>query len=124
VKVGAPISDLAAALYSATAVTAQLFDRQRTKRGSKIEVSLYDAPLSLLANQSMSWLLSKEETPRLGSEHPVITPYGAYRTQDGAMIIAVGSDAQFEALANVLSMPSLAGDERFRRNEDRVTNRE
>jgi crotonobetainyl-CoA:carnitine CoA-transferase CaiB-like acyl-CoA transferase len=124
VKVGAPISDLAAALYSAVAVTAQLFERLRSKRGARLEVSLYDAALSLLANQSMSWLLSKEETPRLGSEHPVITPYGAYRTRDGAMIIAVGTDAQFEALAKVLSAPSLAADERYRLNMDRVRHRD
>jgi crotonobetainyl-CoA:carnitine CoA-transferase CaiB-like acyl-CoA transferase len=123
VKVGAPISDLAAGLYSANAVTAQLFDRLQTKRGARLDVSLYDAALSLLANQSMSWLLSKEETPRLGSEHPVITPYGAYRTGDGAMIIAVGTDAQFEALAKVLLAPTLAEDERYRLNRSRVRHR-
>ena len=124
VKVGAPISDLAAALYATVGVISQLFDRLKTKRGARLDVSLYDAALSLLANQSMSWLLAKEETPRLGSEHPVITPYGAYRTRDGAMIIAVGSDAQFEALAKVLSTPALALDERFRLNKDRVNHRD
>jgi crotonobetainyl-CoA:carnitine CoA-transferase CaiB-like acyl-CoA transferase len=124
VKVGVPISDLAAGLYSALAITSQLCNRARSKRGARLDVSLYDSALALLANQSMNWLLAGVETPRMGSEHPTITPYGLYRTLDGAIIIAVGSDAQFEGLARVLSAPGLAVDSRFFKNADRIAHRE
>jgi crotonobetainyl-CoA:carnitine CoA-transferase CaiB-like acyl-CoA transferase len=124
VKVGVPISDLSAGLYSAIAITAQLFDRAQTGRGARLDVSLYDAALALLANQSMNWLLSGSETARMGSEHPTISPYGLYQTLDGAMIIAVGSDSQFEGLVRVLAAPSLATDARFRHNSDRIASRE
>jgi crotonobetainyl-CoA:carnitine CoA-transferase CaiB-like acyl-CoA transferase len=123
-KVGVPISDLAAAMFGALAVVSALFSRERTGDGTRLDVSLYDATLALLANQSMNWLLSGEETPRIGSEHPNITPYGAHATRDGAIVLGVGSDAQFRDLCDALSEPALADDARFRTNIDRIANRE
>jgi crotonobetainyl-CoA:carnitine CoA-transferase CaiB-like acyl-CoA transferase len=123
VKVGVPISDLAAALYSALAVAAQLFARQRTGRSARLDVSLYDSVLSLLANQSMNWLLCGVDTLRMGSDHPIITPYGQFRTKDADLIVAVGSDLQFEQLCEALGAPDLALDPRFRHNGDRIAHR-
>lgn len=121
VKVGAPVSDLSSALFGAVGVVSALVARARTGAGAELHVSLYDATLALLANQSMSWLLAGEETPRLGSEHPSISPYGAYRAADGQVVIAVGTDQQFAALCAVLDRPDLG--EAFPRNADRIANR-
>jgi crotonobetainyl-CoA:carnitine CoA-transferase CaiB-like acyl-CoA transferase len=123
-KVGVPVSDLAAAMFGALSVVSALFARERSGDGARLDVSLYDATLALLANQSMNWLLSGEETPRIGSEHPNITPYGAHATRDGALVLGVGSDAQFRDLCDALGEPALAKDARFRTNIDRITHRE
>jgi crotonobetainyl-CoA:carnitine CoA-transferase CaiB-like acyl-CoA transferase len=123
-KVGVPISDLAAAMFGALAVVSALFARQRTGAGRQLDVSLYDATLALLANQSMNWLLSGEETPRIGSEHPNITPYGTHATRDGEIVVGVGSDAQFRGLCEALGDSDLADDERFRTNVERISHRE
>jgi crotonobetainyl-CoA:carnitine CoA-transferase CaiB-like acyl-CoA transferase len=120
-KVGAPVSDLAAALFGVIGVVSALYARRDTGVGAELHVSLYDASLALLANQSMNWLLAGEDTRRLGSEHPSITPYGAYRTSDGDIVLAVGSDGQFAALCDVLDTPDLA--KQFPRNEDRIASR-
>jgi crotonobetainyl-CoA:carnitine CoA-transferase CaiB-like acyl-CoA transferase len=122
VKVGAPVSDLAAALFGAISVVSALFARTASGEGAELHVSLYDATLSLLGNQSMNWLMASEDTPRLGSEHPSITPYGAYRAADGELVIAVGSDEQFAALCDALEIGDLK--HRFPRNADRVSNRD
>jgi glutaryl-CoA transferase len=123
VKVGVPISDLAAGLYSALAVSSALVARSSTGRGMQLDVSLYDSVLSLLANQSMSWLLCGEDTRRLGSDHPTVAPYGRFRTSTDSLVIAVGTDRQFQILCSVLEVSALAEDVRFRRNADRVRNR-
>jgi len=124
VKVGAPVSDLAAAMYGAMAVTAALFDRQNNGgQGKRLDVSLYDSVLALLPSQSMNWLLCQEDTERHGSDHPAITPYGSYRTADAAIVVAVGTDDQFAELCQVIGMPDVASETRFKRNRDRVAHR-
>jgi len=123
-KVGVPISDLAAGVFGALGVVSALYARQRKKTGTRLDVSLYDSTLAFLANQSMNWLISGEDTPRMGSEHPNITPYGAYTTADGAIVLGVGTDAQFGGLCAALGAPALGADERFRTNVARVAHRD
>ena len=122
-RVGVPISDLSTGLFGAIGVLAALRRREHDGKGAQLEVSLFDASVALLANQSMSWLLAGEETPRLGSEHPNLAPYGAFATLDGHIVIAVGNDGQFEALCRVLGPPALAGDPRFATNRLRIQHR-
>jgi crotonobetainyl-CoA:carnitine CoA-transferase CaiB-like acyl-CoA transferase len=123
VKVGVPISDLSAGLYGAIAISAALAARATTGAGTALEVSLYDATLALLANQSANALLCGEDTPRLGSEHPVLAPYGAFLTADEPLVIGAGTDEQFQSLCKAIGAPQLASDARFARNADRVAHR-
>jgi crotonobetainyl-CoA:carnitine CoA-transferase CaiB-like acyl-CoA transferase len=122
-KVGVAISDIATGLFGALGVAAALAERAPTGKGTSVEVSLYDATLSLLTNQAMNWLLSGEVPQRQGNDHPNVSPYGMYVTGDGDIVLAVATDAQFAALCDVLGHPSLAGDERFLHNGDRILHR-
>jgi formyl-CoA transferase len=123
-KVGVPIADLTAGTYAATAVTAALYDRERTGRVARIEVSLLDSVTSLLSNQAMSWLLCGVVPEALGNDHPTVVPYGVFPTATGDVVIAVAADAQFAALCQALGLGELAGDPRFATNADRVGHRE
>jgi crotonobetainyl-CoA:carnitine CoA-transferase CaiB-like acyl-CoA transferase len=89
-----------------------------------VEVDLMTTLLSALTNQAASTLATGAAPPRLGNAHPSIAPYEVFIAADRRLVIAVGNDRQFAALAEVLGMPSLADDERFARNESRVHNRE
>ncbi|MDH3954645.1 MAG: CoA transferase, partial [Gammaproteobacteria bacterium] len=60
---------------------------------------------------------------RLGTAHPNIVPYQAFRTADGFIMIAVGNDRQFGDCMRCCGMSGLAEDPRFERNEDRLANR-
>jgi crotonobetainyl-CoA:carnitine CoA-transferase CaiB-like acyl-CoA transferase len=122
-KVGVAISDIATGLFGALGVVAALASRAAAGKGTSVEVSLYDATLSLLTNQAMNWLLSGEVPQRHGNDHPNVSPYGMYVTGGGDIVLAVATDVQFAALCTALGCPALAGDERFLHNGDRVRHR-
>jgi crotonobetainyl-CoA:carnitine CoA-transferase CaiB-like acyl-CoA transferase len=123
-KVGVAISDLSAAMFGATGIVSGLYARALHGRGANLDVSLYDATLALMANQTANWLLAGEETERMGSEHPSITPYGAYRCKGGSIVLAVGTDGQFNALCGVLGAGELARQPEFRDNAARIAHRD
>lgn len=118
-KVGVPIADLSAGLFSAVAVLAGLYGRRNKGSGMRLDVSLYDSTVALLSNQAMNWMLGGKEGERLGNDHPSVCPYGTYATSDGLIVLAVGTDAQFRSLCEALEMSELADDERFARNVQR-----
>ena len=123
-KVGVAVSDLAAGLHAAVAILAALRHRDATGIGQFVDVSLFDASLGLLANVASSTLVSGEEPRRWGNAHPSIVPYQTVRAADGPLMLAVGNDLQFRALAEVLEEPAWADDPRFATNPARVRHRE
>ncbi len=122
-KVGVAVSDIAAGLFAASAVTSALYRRTHTDEGAHVEVSLYEATLALLINQAQNYLACGDMPARAGNEHPNLAPYSVFATNDGDVVIAVGTDAQFRLLCAELGVPELADDERFATNAVRITNR-
>ncbi|MBT8089456.1 MAG: CoA transferase [Gammaproteobacteria bacterium] len=122
-KVGVAIADIMAGMYATTAVLAALNARAVTGLGQHIDVPLYDSQVAWLANQNMNFLVGGKVPQRMGTGHPNLVPYQAFTTRDGNLMLAVGNDRQFAALAKCIDMPELAGDLRFRRNRDRIANR-
>jgi crotonobetainyl-CoA:carnitine CoA-transferase CaiB-like acyl-CoA transferase len=102
-----------------------LLDREKTGKGAVVSVSLYDAAISSLINQASNYLMEKAIPQRIGSLHPNIAPYGeTLDTRDyRQVVLAVGNDAQFRKLCEILGDPRIAEREKFRTNADRVKNR-
>ena len=122
-KVGVAVADIMAGMYASTAVLAALTARSETGVGQHIDVPLYDSQVAWLANQSMNFLISGEAPKRMGTAHPNLVPYQAFSTSDSNLMLAVGNDKQFAALADCIGEPDLATDKRFQRNSDRIANR-
>jgi crotonobetainyl-CoA:carnitine CoA-transferase CaiB-like acyl-CoA transferase len=122
-KVGVAIADIMAGMYATTAVLAALIERGVSGKGQHIDVPLYDSQVAWLANQNMNYLISGLVPKRMGTAHPNLVPYQAISTRDGNIMLAVGNDRQFAALAECVGHPELASDERFERNSDRIANR-
>jgi crotonobetainyl-CoA:carnitine CoA-transferase CaiB-like acyl-CoA transferase len=122
-KAGVALTDILTGLYASIGILAALAHRDRTGEGQYIDVALLDVQVACLANQAMNYLVSGEAPRRLGNAHPNIVPYQDFPTSDGFMIIAVGNDSQFVKLCAELQVPQLATDPRYRRNQDRVANR-
>jgi crotonobetainyl-CoA:carnitine CoA-transferase CaiB-like acyl-CoA transferase len=124
-KFGVAVVDMFTGMYSAQAILAALFDRQRTGQGRHIEMALFDCGLMITAYYGLEALLMGRDPPRWGNAHPSIIPYGVFDAEDGPLVIAVGNNAQFARFCReVIERPDLADDERFKTNLGRGANRE
>jgi formyl-CoA transferase len=122
-RVGVAVVDLFTGMYTATAILAALYRRERSGEGAYIDMALFDAELAMLANQASNALVSGKDPPRQGNTHPNIVPYQVFAAADQAIIVAIGNDRQFARLADICGHPEWAGDERFKSNSARVANR-
>ena len=101
-RVGTSIGDITAGLFTTIGINAALYDREKTGKGMFIDVSMLDCQIAILEN-AIARYLSKNEIPKpMGSRHPSIAPFEAFKTKDSHIIIAAGNDKLFEKLCNVL----------------------
>jgi crotonobetainyl-CoA:carnitine CoA-transferase CaiB-like acyl-CoA transferase len=121
-KVGVAVSDLLAGCYAAIGILGMLAGRGRTGRGGHVETDLFSSTLASLINVAQSALLTGEEAVRHGNAHPQIVPYRAFEASDGAFVLGVGTDRQFERLAGMLGRPEWAAG-RWATNAGRVRGR-
>jgi CoA:oxalate CoA-transferase len=121
-RVGTSIGDIAAGLFTAIGVNAALYHRELTGEGTKIDVAMLDCQVALLENAIARYVATGEVPGPLGSRHPSITPFEAFASADGHLIIAAGNDGLFRKLCDVLGRPELVGDPRFCSNEARTDN--
>jgi len=124
-KMPVALIDILAAHQLKQAILLALLERTQTGKGQLIEVSLYDAAISALANQASNYLNAHTIPERIGSQHPNIVPYGTvFQTKDHKeILLAVGTDKQFAQLCQVLKLDDLAQDLRFQTNPARVKNK-
>src|ERR1700730_2278562 len=116
VRVGTSIGDLAGGLYTAVALNAALLHRERTGEAGKVDVALFDCQLALLENAIMRYTTTGEIPGPMGARHPSITPFEAFSTRDGNIIIAAGNDGLFVKLALALERADLAENPLFETN--------
>ncbi|MFZ7089838.1 CaiB/BaiF CoA transferase family protein [Primorskyibacter sp. 2E233] len=118
VRVGASIGDIVAGMFLAQGVLAALYDREKTGKGRKIDVSMLDSQLAILEHAiAITTITGKPPVPS-GARHPSITPFETFHASDGLFVIAAGNDKLFEKLCITLNLP-LVGDERFATNAER-----
>lgn len=123
-KTGVAIGDLFAGLYGVIAIQAALAQRQNTGVGQHVDIALLDCMVAVLANQNLNYLVSGEVPARHGNAHPNIVPYQVFAVADGHVMLAVGNDAQFRSLCEVLLLPDIASDPHYADNAGRVRHRE
>ncbi len=123
-RVGVPIIDITAGMFSATAILAALRARDLTGEGQLIDLSLLDTQVALLANVASNYLVGGQEPRRLGNAHPNIIPYEAFRARDRWFMLAAGNERMWSILCDVLGRPELRADPRFVDNNARLINRQ
>jgi len=124
-KMPVALIDLIAAHHMKEAILLALLERNKTKKGRTITISLFDAAVTSLTNQAANWLIAKHLPRRTGSLHPNIAPYGEiFQTKDGHTVtFAIGSDKQFKDLCSLLGIDKTALDKNYSGNQLRVKNR-
>ena len=115
-RVGMSIGDIGAGLYTAVAVNAALVHRLKTGESTKVDIAMFDCQLALLENAIMRYTVEKEIPGPLGARHPTITPFEAFATSDGSMIIAAGNDSLFIKMCEALGRSDMAIDPAYKSN--------
>ena len=121
-RVGTSIGDITAGLFTTIGINAALYDREKTGKGMFIDVSMLDCQIAILENAIARYLAKNEIPEPMGSRHPSITPFEAFKTKDSYIIIAAGNDKLFKNLCNVLQIQEISTDERFSTNSLRSEN--
>ncbi|MBY0367311.1 CoA transferase [Roseateles aquatilis] len=123
-KAGVAIADLFTGAHATIAILAALAHRERTGEGQHLDICLLDVQVAMMANMATSFLATGEPPKRWGNAHPNIVPYQVFKVADGWVIVACGNDGQYRKLVEVAGQPSLADDERFATNPQRIRHRE
>jgi len=121
---GLSLGDIAAGMFTAIGVLAALQERERSGEGQMVDISMLDCQVAILENAFMRWFATGIEPGPIGTRHPLATPFQAFPTRDGWLVLALwgGAENQWEMLCALLGVPDLIYDERFKDNTARTEN--
>jgi len=122
VRVGTSISDITAALFTTIGILSALHHRSQTGKGQFVDVAMLDSLVAVLENAVVRYFATGEAPKPLGARHPAITPFEAFASADGHVIIALGNDTLWAKFCTHVNRPALILDKRFRTNADRTEN--
>jgi itaconate CoA-transferase len=125
-KAGIAVADIAAGMYAYSTILAALFRRERTGEGASIEVSLFEALAEWMGFPAYYTMYGEGEPARNGASHSSIAPYGPFACAGGEVVfLGIQNEREWVKFCGaVLERPSLAEDQRFSSNSDRLANRE
>lgn len=119
-RVGMSTGDITAALFGASGILAALYQRERTGTGQKVDVAMLDCQVAILENALVRYQVEGKAPGALGTRHPTITPFQAFRASDAWFVVAVGNDSLWKTFCEALDRPDLLADPRFATNGDRT----
>ena len=122
VKVGAPVTDITAGVLGAMGVLGALFKRGKTGKGQLVDTSLFEAGIMHTFWQSSIYFGSGEIPKAMGSAHPLMAPYQAFKTKDGWINVGSANQGLWEKLLIVLGAEKLLKEEKFSDPNRRLEN--
>ena len=122
-RAGPPLADLVAGLHGALGICAALVRRGSTGHGDTVGASLNNGLISLLSFLAANYFATGEDPRRSGNDHPIVAPYGMFRTRDGQVALAPSQEQSYQRLVDALGLGELRADPRFATNDLRVKNR-
>jgi crotonobetainyl-CoA:carnitine CoA-transferase CaiB-like acyl-CoA transferase len=120
VRTGVSFLDLTSGLSAALATVTALYRRKETDRGGKVEGSLLQSALGLMLVQLVPFFNNGLLPRKLGSGHASATPYQAFRTADGWVLIAAANQNLWERMARALKLDWMLGEDTFKDNPSRM----
>jgi CoA:oxalate CoA-transferase len=115
IRPGVSYGDVAAGLYTAIGILSALHERERSGRGQHVDISMLDCQVSVLENAFMRYFVTGKAPEPLGTRHPAATPFQAFPTADGHIVVALGfgEENQWSLLCGILGLTELIDDVRF-----------
>ena len=123
-RMGLPMADLAGGLFAVIGVLSAVYERERTGRGQFVDFSMLDGMVSLMMYMAGRVFMTGEDSPKIGTGHLGIVPYGAYRASDGWIVIANIGEVFWPKICAAIGRPELASDPRYDTNPRRVARRQ
>jgi len=123
VRMGIPMGDLAGGLFGVIAISSALYLREKTGKGTRIDLSLLDCNISLLTYVAQYYFVDGKIPGRVGSSHQTIVPYQAFKTKDSYIVIAILTEKFWEKFVDAIELPWLKNHEKFSSNEKRLKNK-
>ncbi len=124
-KLGISVGDIGAAMYGVIGTLAALYERRESGQGRLVETSLFDALSEWMGYPAYYTLYGGEPPARAGVRHATVVPYGSYRCADGAVLLAVQTEVQWNAFCGVVcEHPEWEMDPRFATPALRRVNRQ
>tara|TARA_B100000683_G_scaffold69335_1_gene67822 strand:- start:417 stop:1562 length:1146 start_codon:yes stop_codon:yes gene_type:complete len=121
-RVGSSIGDIAAGLYAVIGVLTQIIFRNKSKKGSRLDLSMLDCQVAILENAIARYSVEKKIPFPLGTDHPSISPFGTFKTLDGTLAIAVGNNKTFKDFCYSLNNEKLYKKKKYENNAKRNKN--
>lgn len=122
VKIGIPVADIGAGMFATSTILAALISRQQTGKGQYIDVSLLDGQVSWLTFQAGYYFGTGRSPRKMGSAHPTIAPYQAFKASDSYFVLAVGNNSAWKTFCEALGLRELFNRPKFSTNPLRVKN--
>ena len=119
-----PISDLVAGLYCAFGIVCALQARSRHNEGQRVEASLTSSLLSMMAYLSSESFVKGSALKKSGNNHPILAPYGLFKSSDGEVAVAPASDKFCNIFLKCIELTDLLDQDLYKNNENRMENRE
>ncbi len=115
VKAGASVGDITAGLFTAIGILSALHERKKSGKGQMLDISMLDCQLALLENAFARYFATGEVPQRLGTRHAVFTPFQAFETKDGYIVLAMvgGVRNQWPLFCAITGLLELMDDERY-----------
>ncbi|MDP6501392.1 MAG: CaiB/BaiF CoA-transferase family protein [Dehalococcoidales bacterium] len=119
---GASLGDITAGLFAAIGIVSALFERQQSGRGQMLDISMLDCQVAILENAFSRFFATGEVPARLGTKHPVFTPFQAFESRDGYIVIAMvgGVRNQWPLFCAIIGRLDLMDDDRYQTGELRT----
>ncbi|MDQ6918247.1 MAG: CoA transferase [Candidatus Dormibacteraeota bacterium] len=122
-RMGLPMADLCGGLYAVAGVLSGVYERQRTGHGQFIDFSMLDGMVGMLMYMATRVFMTGEDSPKIGTGHYGIVPYGAFPASDGYLVIANIGEMFWPKICAAIGRPELADDPRYDSNPKRVARR-
>ena len=125
-KVGVSMTDIGTGMYAYSGILGALYHRERTGKGARIEVTMFEAMVEWM-NQPLMWEhFGGTPMQRAGTDHAIIVPYGRFTAGDGKdVMFGIQNEREWASFcAKVLEQPELATDPLYNNNSKRLAARE
>ena len=121
-RVGTALSDICGGVFMFCGLASALYAREKTGRGSHVDVAMFDATLMFLEHGFMEVVAYGKPVDRIGNRHPFITPFDLFHTADKEIVLCAGNNHLFGELCKAVGRPDLITDIRFTSNQLRTEN--